>query len=300
MKANYITPWLTAFRLRTLPLALAGIGMGSFLAASFGAFRWQVLVLCALTAIFLQILSNLANDYGDFVHGADSATRQGPSRMVQSGQISPAAMRRAITWLVVLSLASGLGLLFWAIDSWQSFWFFLGLGVLSIVAAITYTAGSRPYGYMGLGDISVFIFFGLVAVLGTFYLHSRQFQVWLLLPAASCGLFATAVLNINNIRDIDSDREAGKLSIPVRWGRKRAVWYHIGLLVLGVVCALVYVWGNYSHWLQFLFLITVPLFWRNAQAIATHTEAQAIDPYLKQMALSTLLFVISFGLGNLW
>ncbi len=300
MDSKTLNSWLSAFRLRTLPLALAGIGMGSFLAASFGAFRWQIFSLCALTAIFLQILSNLANDYGDFVNGADSQARQGPQRMVQSGQISPTTMRLAMGIFVLLSLVSGLSLLFWAIDSWQSFWFFLGLGILSILAAITYTAGSRPYGYMGLGDVSVFIFFGLVAVLGTFYLHTRQFQALLLLPAASCGLFATAVLNINNIRDIQSDKLAGKYSIPVRLGRERAVWYHWFLLTAGVLCAVFYVIGHFGHWIQFLFLITLPLFWRNAQAVATKKQADEIDPYLKQMALSTLLFVITFGIGSLF
>jgi 1,4-dihydroxy-2-naphthoate polyprenyltransferase len=299
LNSTTLKSWLAAFRLRTLPLALAGIGMGSFLAASFGSFRWQVFSLCALTAIFLQILSNLANDYGDFVNGADSEARQGPQRMVQSGQISPATMRFAMGVFMVLSLVSGLGLLFWAIDSWQSFWLFLGLGILSIIAAITYTAGSRPYGYMGLGDISVFIFFGLVAVLGTFYLHTRRFEPLLLLPAMSCGLFATAVLNINNIRDIESDKLAGKYSIPVRLGRERAVWYHWFLLTAGVVCAFLYVLGHFSNWGQFLFLITLPLFWHNAWAVATKKQATEIDPYLKQMALSTLLFVITFGIGNL-
>ena len=154
-----IKAWLSAFRLRTLPLALASIGMGSFLAGAEGLFDWQIFVFCALTTIFLQILSNLANDYGDSVHGADSLDREGPQRAVQSGQISKKDMFGAMVVFAFLSLISGLYLLYLAIDSTQSFWLFLGLGILAIIAAITYTAGKRPYGYAGLGDISVLLFF---------------------------------------------------------------------------------------------------------------------------------------------
>ncbi len=156
--------WLSAIRLRTLPLALASIGMGSFLAASLGQFSLKICVLCSLTTILLQILSNIANDYGDSIHGADSLERQGPKRAVQSGQISAKHMLQAIIVLAVLAFCTGIYLLYEALQdaSRQTIFFFLGLGILSIMAAITYTAGKKPYGYMGLGDISVFIFFGLV------------------------------------------------------------------------------------------------------------------------------------------
>ena len=205
-----VKAWLSAFRLRTLPLALASIGMGTFLAASFESMQPKVFLLSALTTIFLQILSNLANDYGDSIHGADSISRKGPQRAVQSGQISSKAMYVAIILFVFLSFTSGVWLLIEATNSWQTFGLFLILGILAIIASITYTAGSNPYGYIGLGDISVLIFFGWVAVLGTFYLHTQFIDWWIILPASSCGFFATAVLNLNNIRDIESDKLAGK------------------------------------------------------------------------------------------
>lgn len=290
--------WITAFRLRTLPLALASIGMGSFLAASHQLFQWEIFILASLTTIFLQILSNLANDYGDSIHGADSIDRKGPSRAVQSGKITKIQMWTAILIFAILSFASGLTLLLLAIDSWQTFFVFLSLGVLSIIAAITYTAGKKPYGYAGLGDISVLIFFGWVAVMGTFYLHTYLIVWEVLLPATSCGLFAAAVLNVNNIRDIESDKKAGKKSIPVRLGRSKAIYYHFFLLSSGFIFALTYVIIFYNGIFQLLFLSIIPFLWINARGVAIHEEAQKIDPYLKQMALTTLLFVITFGLGQ--
>ena len=294
-----VKTWLQAFRLRTLPLALSSIAMGGFLAAAVGAFRWSIFLLCILTTIFLQVLSNLANDYGDSVHGADSRERTGPSRAVQSGAISPSGMRVAIAVFIVLSFVSGLTLLFIAFGfDWQAILFFLGLGVASILAAIAYTVGRKPYGYLGLGDISVFIFFGLVGVLGSTYLFTRDFSSLNFFPAISCGLFSVAVLNINNIRDIDSDLKAGKFSVPVRIGRAKAVVYHWLIVIVGLSSAIAYSIMNYHSPWQFLFLLTLPLFASNLNAVSRKTSA-SLDPYLKQMALSTLAFVILFGTGLL-
>ncbi len=292
--------WLVAFRLRTLPLSLASIGMGAFLAASSGAFNPLVFGLCALTTILLQVLSNLANDYGDSIHGADSVERQGPSRAVQSGAISKAAMKNAIIIFVILSLVSGVGLIYIAFG-WLTFNFllFLGIGALAIVAAITYTAGYRPYGYAGLGDISVLIFFGFVAVMGSAYLYEGSLNRDYLLPAISIGLFSVAVLNVNNIRDIESDRQAGKKSIPVRLGRAAAVRYHWLLLFVGTSTSVIYVLLNFDIYTEFLFVLTIPLLLINAFAVKHKTTAAQLDPFLKQMALSTLAFVILFGLGQL-
>ncbi|MFK7775713.1 MAG: 1,4-dihydroxy-2-naphthoate polyprenyltransferase [Saprospiraceae bacterium] len=294
-----VKAWLSAFRLRTLPLALASIAMGTFLAASFELMQPKIFLLSALTTIFLQILSNLANDYGDSIHGADSKDRKGPQRAVQSGEISSKAMFRAMVIFALLSLVSGVWLLFEAIDSWQTFGLFLALGILAIIASITYTAGSNPYGYMGLGDISVLIFFGWVAVLGTFYLHTQFINWWIILPATSCGLFATAVLNLNNIRDIESDKLAGKNSLPVRMGKANAIKYHWFLLIAGILCAVIYVGFHFQSAFQFLFLIVLPLLFINGKAVYEKKEAAELDPYLKQMALTTLLFVITFGIGQM-
>lgn len=293
--------WLEAFRLRTLPLAMASIGMGAFLAASSGNFEWSIFGLCSLTTIFLQVLSNLANDYGDSIHGADSVERTGPKRAVQTGAITKQAMLRAIIICSVLALASGVALILQAFGGFgEVFWYFLGLGGLSILAAITYTAGKKPYGYAGLGDISVMIFFGFVAVMGSAYLYEQTINWLYVLPSLSVGLFSVAVLNVNNIRDIESDKKAGKKSVPVRIGRKSAVIYHWLLLFFGVLSSIAFTIIQFEGAQQLLFLLVCPLFIINARAVKIHTSSERLDPFLKQMALSTLLFVILFGLGQLF
>jgi 1,4-dihydroxy-2-naphthoate polyprenyltransferase len=289
--------WLHAFRLRTLPLSLSCIGMAGFLAAGANKFDPLIFSLCCLTTIFLQVLSNLANDYGDSIHGADHAGRKGPIRAVQSGAISLSQMRMVVIIFSLLSLCSGI-LLLWVSfgTNWQALLFFLGLGVLCILAAIGYTVGKKPYGYMGLGDISVFIFFGPVGVMGSLYLFTHHLTGQELLPAISCGLFSIAVLNINNIRDIESDRQAGKFSIPVRIGKEKASLYHWFLLAGGVACAVAFTMLNFKSVVQFIFLLTVPLLIKNGLAISRKPSSE-LDPFLKQMALSTLFFVLLFGIG---
>lgn len=288
--------WLHAIRLRTLPLALSSILAGSFLAAHKQVFRLEVFIFAALTTIFLQILSNLANDYGDSVHGADSTDREGPVRAVQSGILSLSDMKKAIGLFTVFSLVSGLLLLYFSLQDWKLFLIFLGLGIAAIVAAITYTSGSKPYGYAGFGDISVFVFFGLLGVSGTYFLHSLSFDLSILLPAVSLGLFSTAVLNINNIRDINSDTKAGKKSIPVRIGRDRAVIYNWILIIGGNLCLLLFAFSDQS-WGSLLALIVVPLMLHVGKAVSTKTKSKDLDPFLKKMAIATLLWVLAFGIG---
>lgn len=289
--------WLQAMRLRTLPLAVASIGMGGFLAGAHNGFRWPIFALSLLTTLSLQILSNLANDYGDTIHGADGPQREGPSRAVQSGTITRSQMKKAIGLTILITLALGLALLVIAQVPPVVFYIFLGLGLLAIIAAILYTNGFRPYGYMGLGDVSVFLFFGWLGVIGTYYLMTGHFHWDLLLPGASCGLLTVAVLNVNNIRDIKSDIQAGKLSIPARLGRSKATWYHLALLIIGTLTAVIYVALHYSKPTQWLFLLAVPLVYINGRAVMTKFSVAELDPYLKQMAITTLAFVLFFGLG---
>lgn len=168
-----------------------------------------------------------------------------------------------------------------------------------MAAAVYYTIGKRPYGYLGLGDISVLIFFGIVGVMGTFYLQTKYLAWQYLLPALTIGLFSVAVLNINNIRDIKSDQLAGKMSIPVRLGRSKAVLYHWLILSLGWSCALVFTFLNYKTPFQLIYLILLPAFIRNAVGILRTKDPDLLDPFLKQMAISTLLFVIFYGAGLL-
>uniref|UniRef100_UPI00404821EE 1,4-dihydroxy-2-naphthoate polyprenyltransferase n=1 Tax=Algoriphagus sp. TaxID=1872435 RepID=UPI00404821EE len=290
--------WLHAVRLRTLPLALASIFAGSFLANWQNEFRSEVLVLASLTTVFLQILSNLSNDYGDTVHGADSSSRKGPIRAVQSGLISLPEMKRAMILLVFLSLVSGVSLIYLSLPNWSYFLGFLALGLLAIWAAIRYTSGSNPYGYGGLGDISVFLFFGLVGVLGTFFLHSLQANPLVVLIACSLGCFSTAVLNINNIRDIDSDQLAGKRSIPVRIGKSRAITYHWTLIGVAYACLLAFAILSQAYG-SFLAVVSLPWMLHIGIGIQNATSAEKTDPYLKQMALSTLLWTLLFGIGLL-
>jgi len=295
-----MSPWISAFRPRTLPLALASILTGGFLAKANGQFNGAVVALAALTTILLQILSNLANDYGDSQNGADSVHRQGPMRAVQSGAITPAEMKRAMWGFGAAALASGIALLLLALG-FQAVWVlltFFVLGLSAIWAAINYTAGSKPYGYAGLGDVSVFLFFGIVGVCGTYFLQTRTLPLAVLLPAAALGCFATAVLNVNNIRDIVSDKLAGKITVPVRLGPQHARRYHWLLLLLGVGAATVYVALTYHSPWQWLFLLSLPLFLFNGRQVWARQESMKIDPLLKQMALSTLVFTLLFGIGQ--
>ncbi|WP_375419359.1 1,4-dihydroxy-2-naphthoate polyprenyltransferase [uncultured Hymenobacter sp.] len=299
-----MSPWISAFRPRTLPLALASILTGGFLAAAQHQFKGAVVALAALTTILLQILSNLANDYGDSQNGADSVHRQGPVRAVQSGAISPAQMKRGMLICGLLALVSGLALLWVAFGQTLGAaglgWFlgFLALGLAAIWAAVNYTAGANPYGYAGFGDLSVFTFFGLVGVGGTYFLQTHSLPPAVLLPAAALGCFATAVLNVNNIRDIKSDVLAGKITIPVRLGPAHARRYHWLLLLLGLGCATVFVALTYHSPWQWLFALGAPLFLFNAVQVWQRQESMQLDPLLRQMALSTLVFTVLFGVGQ--
>ena len=234
--------WIKAFRLRTLPLAFASIIMGAMLAYADDVGNAMLLSLSLLTTLFLQILSNLANDYGDFVKGTDNENRIGPERSMQSGQITAAQMKSAIIILAVLAFVSGLALIYVSLgDQFLIAVTFLILGVAAIFAALNYTMGKRAYGYSGLGDLFVYIFFGLVAVGGTYYLSSLQWNNYVLLPATTMGLFSTAVLNLNNMRDHLNDEASGKRTIVVKIGFRRAKLYHALLLKVAFLSYLSYV-----------------------------------------------------------
>jgi 1,4-dihydroxy-2-naphthoate octaprenyltransferase len=299
MKAS---AWLSAFRLRTLPLAFSSVILGSLLALSSGSFYIEILIASLLTTLFLQVLSNLANDYGDHSSGVDNDKRVGPQRAVQSGEITPKEMLVGIAICALLALGSGIWLLLEAISSvgLKSVLIFFGIGLLAITAAITYTVGKRPYGYIGLGDVMVFIFFGIVGVGGTFYLHTNEMELLDLLPAVSIGLLATGVLNLNNMRDEHGDREAGKRSLVVLMGLKRARIYHAFLIITAMVSALAYTALRYNSPYQFLFLISFPVLIQNIFAVF-HTEPQSeLDKELKKLALSTLVFSLTFGIGMIY
>ena len=288
--------WIHAARLRTLPLALSVVLMGGILAYADGYANGLVFILAVLTTLILQILSNFANDYGDFTSGVDTLGRVGPERALQGGHISPLQMRRGLVITALLALGCGMALLWAAEISKRELLGFLVLGMLAIFAAITYTVGKRPYGYVGLGDLAVFIFFGLVGVLGSHYLIHGAFNPYNILLAGSCGLFSVGVLNLNNIRDLEADKVHRKNTIPVVMGRQNAKRYHGILIAGGWILAILYTVLNFEFWSQWLILLALPLFVRNVRALWARNDRD-IDPLLKQLAIGTLLFVILEGVG---
>ncbi len=301
--------WLSAFRLRTLPLAVSSIIVGSALAHAYGgifegvAFHPWVFVLALLTSVLLQILSNLANDLGDHQHGTDNAHRVGPKRAVQSGAIAPARMKRAMVIFGLLAFISGCALITTALGLSITTLAFLLLGLGAIGAAVKYTFGSNPYGYAGLGDISVFLFFGIVGVLGTFYLHTHQLfgeafrpGSTVLLPAIAFGLLSAGVLNVNNMRDIHNDAASGKRTLVVRMGSANARIYHTGLVVVALLCLASFAWLS-GLWQVWLFLLIAPGFIIHLKRVWTTTDPRALDPQLKVLAMGTFLTALLFSLG---
>lgn len=301
IKMSKLRPWVEASRLKTLPLALASPLMGSFFAYAHDTINWWVFSLTILTTLLLQILSNIANDYGDFQTGADSQDRIGPRRMVQSGEIKPAQMKKGIIVVVVFTLISGIALILSGIGfyEWEKTLVMFAIGLLALTAAIKYTAGKNPYGYRGLGDISVFLFFGLAGVLGTYFLHTGYINPWLLLPAGSIGLLSAGVLNLNNMRDFESDMKAHKRTLVVWMGNKRAKYYHMALISGSVILGSVYVIFNYQSTYQFLFLLSLPLLIKNIVAVFRYSNPIELYPELKRLALSTLFFALTFGVGEI-
>ncbi len=299
MGSGKIKIWLKAFRLRTLPLALSNALMGSFLALAEGGFRWSVFILSILTITFLQILSNLANDYGDAVSGADNVDRIGPQRVTQSGLVTRKEMKAMISTFIALSCISGTALILIGLDNLSVIKlavFFL-LGLAAVIAAIKYTIGKNPYGYKGFGDIFVFIFFGLVGVMGTYYLHTHWFDLFVIIPASVIGLMSTAVLNINNLRDIKTDKESGKNTIPVKLGAQFSQYYHLLLILSALLISIVYTLHDmYSGW-QLLFLLTVPLFSINLWRVFHYKNSEELNNELKNLALTIFLFSLTFGAG---
>ncbi len=291
--------WIKAFRLRTLPLALSATVLGSFLGFEEDKFKWGVFIFGSLTTLFLQILSNLANDYGDAVKGTDNEERLGPLRVTQTGLVSRTQMRWMIGLFASLSLASG-SLLIWiglrGADMLGYTIFFL-LGFAAIFAAIKYTIGKRPYGYVGLGDLMVFVFFGIVGVAGTYFLHTSSLNVSILLPASSVGLLSMGVLNLNNMRDHVNDAESGKNTLVVRMGLPWAKAYHVILLVTAFLLALTYTIMNFESYLQLLLLVPVPLLFADVKKVINNTVPIELNAELKRLAMTTLLFSLSFGLG---
>lgn len=293
----HVKAWVHAARPRTLPLAFTSTLLGSLLAWQDKPFKMPVMLLGLLTTLFLQVLSNLANDYGDSANGMDNEHRVGPNRAVQSGDIPLRSMLVGVVITSLLALISGVLLIGYGFDfhiNTESFIFLL-LGLAALAAAIKYTVGKNPYGYIGFGDLFVFLFFGLTGVLGTYFLHTGNIYPALLLPASAVGLLSTAVLNLNNMRDREGDAVSGKRTLVVLIGITSARFYHLILILSAWVCLVVYRLLHYENPLQWLFLITLPLFILHLQKVHKVSTPAALDPELKKLAIATLITSVIFG-----
>lgn len=290
--------WINAMRLRTLPLSLSGIIMGSAVAYFQGYWNSLIFVLAIITTILFQIVSNLANDLGDGLKGTDNKDRIGPERMVQSGAITPKQMKTAVIFTSILSLIAAVGLIYFGAQNMPSSiaWFYVALALLCILAAITYTIGKRAYGYNGMGDLMVLIFFGLVSVLGVYSLFSKDFSWEMLLPAFTFGLLSTAVLNLNNMRDYANDAKSGKNTIVVKLGPNLAKLYHATLIVFAI-SSLGFFVTLFREPILFLGMLPAIILLLHLRKVMQTTDAKNFDPELKVVALSTFaLSVFMFAM----
>jgi 1,4-dihydroxy-2-naphthoate octaprenyltransferase len=313
-----VKSYIQAARLRTLPLSIAGIIVGCFLGnndaafivsesifnttISFGAnpiYKSTIFWLAILTTIGFQVLSNFANDYGDGIKGTDD-NRIGEKRLVASGAISPKQMKMAMIITTILTLIVAVLLIYVAFgkDNFGYSIVFFGLGIASIAAAIKYTVGKSAYGYSGLGDVFVFVFFGLLSVVGSYFLFTKEISFTIFLPAFSIGLLSTAVLNLNNMRDLVNDKISGKNTLVVKIGAELAKYYHYVLIIASFLFALLYTVIKFQSPFQFIFMIAyIPLI-KHLIFVVKNTHEADLDGELKKVALSTFLFGILFGLGQ--
>jgi 1,4-dihydroxy-2-naphthoate octaprenyltransferase len=291
--------YIKAARLRTLPLSVSGIIIGSALAWHEGYKNYQIFVFAILTTIGFQIISNFANDYGDGIKGTDNIDRIGPKRAIQSGVISPKQMKNAIIIALIITLILALILIYlsFGFNNLNYSIIFLLLGIISIGAAIKYTVGKKAYGYSGFGDLFVFMFFGLLSTIGAYFLYTKNIDLKIIYPAISVGLLSVAVLNLNNMRDIKNDKKSNKNTFAVKIGKKNAKIYHAVLLTLSLVSILVFSYNFTNKLSSYIYLIAyIPLSLHLLKVINTNNEKD-YDPELKKVALSTFLFSVLFTIG---
>ena len=294
MKIKY---WIKAFRLRTLPLSISCILMGSALASIDSTVDFKLLILAIITTVFLQILSNLANDYGDGIKGAD-VNRTGEQRMVEAGFISKNHMFYAVILFSILSFFSGISLVYFSFGLQDLFYplLFLILGGFAIWGAIKYTMGKTPYGYIGLGDVFVFIFFGLLGVLGSYFLLCNKLEFIAFLGVIFCGCLSVSVLNMNNMRDYYTDKEAGKNTLVVKKGLKWAKNYHISLILIALTALSAIYFYTLNYWIL-ISLIPIIILVLNVVKVLTYKKTIELDKELKKIALSTFLITLILALS---
>lgn len=294
--------WIDAARLRTLPLSVSGIFVGTFYAISQSLFNWNVFILAIATTLGLQILSNFANDYGDGVKGTDNANRVGPARAVQQGIISARAMKNAMFFMAFVTFILAVLLVYFSFKDKYLLYslIFLILGVIAIASAIRYTVGKNPYGYQGYGDVFVFIFFGLVSTNGVYFLISKTVDFYLLLPAITIGLLSIGVLNLNNMRDIHSDKLSNKNTLVVKMGLHNAKKYHYVLLFTAMFSSLIFAWLKDFQFDQYLFVLAYIPMLRHLTRVKKAQLPQQFDPELKVLALSTFFYAVLMALSMIF
>ena len=287
--------WMKAARPRTLLLSFSGVLLGGSLSVAASRSDWFVIIFCALTAMLLQVLSNLANDYGDFKKGTDNAKRVGPQREMQSGAITEKEMKKGLAVAAAVCLISGALLIFvFAGLTWKELVVFAVLGLGAVLAALLYTLGKCPYGYHGLGDVFCFLFFGWAAVAGTFYLATKNLDFSVLLPATAMGFLSNAVLNINNMRDYENDKASGKNSLVVCLGLKKAFVYHCLLIIGAFVCLTVFLVLKRTPYYTYAFWLLFPLFFKDLLSIKK-TKPELFDPFLGRQVRHSFLLVLVYG-----
>lgn len=288
-----------AARFRTLPLSISGIIVGSFIAASEGFFNVTICLLALLTTIGFQVISNFANDYGDGIKGTDNNERVGPQRAIQSGKITPKQLLKVIKISIIITFLIAILLIYISFgkDDFLNLAIFISLGIASIAAAIKYTMGEKAYGYSGFGDVFVFLFFGLLSVCGSYYLFTKQLNFTIFLPAFSVGFLSIGVLNLNNMRDRESDIKSNKNTLVVKIGIEFAKYYHYYLLISSFLFALLYVMIHYTSIYQFIFVLAYIPIAKHFMVVYVNKSPKLLDPELKYLAISTFIFSILFGLG---
>jgi len=288
--------WLLAARLRTLPLSVSGILMGTGMAVRNQSFDLTIFILALITTLGFQILSNFANDYGDGVKGTDNEERIGPARALQSGLLSANALKKGMWFMALFTLIVAVFLIYKAFGSnnFKLSLVFFFLGLAAIGAAVKYTVGKSAYGYRGLGDVFVFVFFGLVSVLGSYFLYTQNLTMLHVLPAITIGVLSVAVLHLNNMRDRLTDQKVGKRTLAVILGATRSKYYHYGLLILGSIAWIGYLQLTEAKLYYYSSLIVfIPLVFHLQKVIRTK-EPAALDPELKKVALTTFALALIF------
>ena len=293
--------WISAARLRTLPLSVSGILVGSAIAAGQNEFSFVIFSLALATTLGLQILSNFANDYGDFVKGTDNDERVGPQRALQSGIISQQEMYHGMLITGICTFFFAIALIYVAFGT-ESFLYailFLALGIAAIFAAVKYTVGETAYGYRGLGDVFVFIFFGIVGVYGCYFLYTTDWDWRVLFPSFTIGALSAGVLNLNNMRDRTSDKRAGKNTLVVKIGAEKAKIYHYFLLISAVFFMLLYTALSFESLDDLLYVIAVIPLVGHLKRVMENENPELLDPELKKLALSTFLLAVLFSIGQI-